>query len=160
MRTVASAACCMWCLPVCICELDDAVMQVRDDVFVFLAEPDFMLPPRLHAKLTSGHSSSFLQEAQQVWTKRQQRTAVILPAFERLRNVPAAPDADRRCAVHSHGQRGKQECFMRGGFDVPLTKLELIAMVADGRVAPFHEAAVRATSTSCPATLVSNLVTN
>ena len=118
-------------------------LQIRDDVFLFLSEADFMVPHRMHSKLTSGQQLRMLQSMRAAWTEQQERQAMIIPAFERLKDVPAAPDAPGVCAPDTAATKPSSTCFLYGDYDVPVTKASLHAMVEDGRASFFYKHTVR-----------------
>ena len=102
-----------------------------------------MVPHNLHGKLTSGHTLRALEAMRGAWLTRQERHAMILPAFERVASVPATTEDNERCAASSALVWWNSACFMYGDYDVPITKAALRDMVTEGRAAVFYENVVR-----------------
>jgi hypothetical protein len=117
-------------------------MQVHPDHFVFLSEADFLVPNRMHQKLASGASGSLLDSMRAAWAQRGERHAMIVPAFERLAGVAPAEGASKRCARAGAQLWPQSRCLLYQGFDVPLVKAELQAMVNAQSIAVFHEGTV------------------
>ena len=101
-----------------------------------------MVAPDMHGKLTTGVHARILQSIRDE-AARGQRRAMLLPAFERLADVDSAPSSEAECAPSFDAATAGDTCFMYEGYDVPVTKGALKAMVKDGRASVFHEKQVR-----------------
>lgn len=117
-------------------------MQVRDDRFIFLAESDYMVAQDMYAKLKTGVHARILQGMRNE-SRRGQRRAMLLSAFERLADVPSDRSSKTKCAASFDVVQPEDTCFMYDTYDVPVTKGSLRRMVKDGRASVFHEKQVR-----------------
>lgn len=61
------------------------------------------------------------------WLDEGNRTAMIIPAFERIADTPAADQ--QRCAASVQDVSDESECWMYSQYDVPLTRAVLTRMV-------------------------------
>lgn len=119
-------------------------VQIPDSKFAFLVDADFVFPANFSATLTYGVSGQMLDSMRSEWNVSLNRTAMIVPAFERHADVAAPAASATACAPSVAAIQHESQCWMYGKYDVPLTKERLQHMVrADKTVSGFYIERVR-----------------
>ena len=117
-------------------------LQIPEDKFAYLVDADFVFPDNFASLLTTGASGRLLVEMRDAWVHGQNRTAMIVPAFERFADLPAPSSA--QCAAAADAITPLSECWMYGQYEVPLTRATLQRMVHEDHTAGgFFSARVR-----------------